>query len=613
MQRLLFSQKEKQKELQELPSEAKEAVQKSEEQPEKAVTIKTKRSQPSKVVVVTSAPGLLYLIYRDYLEPLFYAVYRFCEFAVTGVSHFVLRWYRFFRLKLNPKFKHRTHHFRHGALEFFEAFTKPFVKIRRGVYLIERNYYIAAEQHGRYGGVLYSFRTLAEGLANNKRLIRSVVNYVIPVIMVVIIGVLVSVTSNLTFAISVNYNSKEVGYIDQEAVFNQAENIMQGRITYESNQQPINITPDYTLALVNKNEIVGKNTLADNMIRLSNLDITEAKGLYVGDQFLGAVADTKKVQEALDGLLNKYRQDPANEKIEFAQTVEFKDGMYLATSMVDENKLISEVTGEKSGGKNYTVKAGDTPYDIAIANSIPLSALLSLNPGIDKNCYPGDVITISNSVPFLSVKVSRTETYQESVPYQVEEVTSNKYLKGTQMVTQKGINGTNQVTATIDYVDGAEVNRTVLKTDVVQQPVTQKVTLGSASPIINTSFSPAAGSGMFINPVPAAYVSQQYKGNRHKGIDLAAPYGSTIYAAAGGTVSLATWYSGYGKCVMIDHGNGIVSLYGHMSSILVSAGQVVAQGQPIGLVGATGQATGNHCHFEIRVNGGFVNPLSYLS
>ena len=99
----------------------------------------------------------------------------------------------------------------------------------------------------------------------------------------------------------------------------------------------------------------------------------------------------------------------------------------------------------------------------------------------------------------------------------------------------------------------------------------------------------------------------------HGGLDIGAGQGATIVAAGSGTVILASYNGGYGNCVMINHGNGIVTLYGHMESISVSNGQQVSKGQTIGKVGSTGVATGPHCHFEIRVNGAQVDPAPYFS
>jgi murein DD-endopeptidase MepM/ murein hydrolase activator NlpD len=98
----------------------------------------------------------------------------------------------------------------------------------------------------------------------------------------------------------------------------------------------------------------------------------------------------------------------------------------------------------------------------------------------------------------------------------------------------------------------------------------------------------------------------------HEGIDIAASYGDDIRASAGGKVTLAKSYSGYGRTVIIDHGRGITTLYGHASNLLVKEGQAVSKGQVIAKVGSSGRSTGPHLHFEIRINDQAVDPLNYL-
>jgi murein DD-endopeptidase MepM/ murein hydrolase activator NlpD len=101
-------------------------------------------------------------------------------------------------------------------------------------------------------------------------------------------------------------------------------------------------------------------------------------------------------------------------------------------------------------------------------------------------------------------------------------------------------------------------------------------------------------------------------GRMHEGIDIAVPTGTAVHAAASGTVIHAGWLGGYGNLVVIDHGNGLATAYGHNSSIVVGVGQSVSQGDTIALSGSTGNSTGPHVHFEVRVNGAAVDPLLYL-
>jgi murein DD-endopeptidase MepM/ murein hydrolase activator NlpD len=101
-------------------------------------------------------------------------------------------------------------------------------------------------------------------------------------------------------------------------------------------------------------------------------------------------------------------------------------------------------------------------------------------------------------------------------------------------------------------------------------------------------------------------------GRMHEGIDIGVPYGTPIHAAASGNIIYCGWESGYGNLTVIDHGNSLATAYGHQSSIAVSCGQQVTQGQVIGYVGSTGHSTGPHLHFEVRVNGAPVDPMGYL-
>lgn len=140
----------------------------------------------------------------------------------------------------------------------------------------------------------------------------------------------------------------------------------------------------------------------------------------------------------------------------------------------------------------------------------------------------------------------------------------------------------------------------------------------------NNGSSGNTGSGVYSWPVngtskanitsPYGYRVHPIFGDQrfHSGIDISAGSGTTIVAADAGTVLTAVYSSSYGNYVVISHGNGSSTLYAHMSSMAVSAGQSVTKGQTIGYVGSTGWSTGPHCHFEIRVNNSLVDPASYF-
>ncbi len=131
----------------------------------------------------------------------------------------------------------------------------------------------------------------------------------------------------------------------------------------------------------------------------------------------------------------------------------------------------------------------------------------------------------------------------------------------------------------------------------------------------STPTTPVASSGSgFVWPVNGVLSSGfgWRWGRMHEGIDIAAPSGSPVVAAAAGTVIYAGWMGGYGNLVLIDHGGGLATAYGHNAGFAVAGGQSVSQGQVISYCGSTGHSTGPHVHFEVRINGAPVDPLGYL-
>ena len=137
---------------------------------------------------------------------------------------------------------------------------------------------------------------------------------------------------------------------------------------------------------------------------------------------------------------------------------------------------------------------------------------------------------------------------------------------------------------------------------------------------VEPSSGGGSGSGGMIWPISGPITSEfgwrthPITGDQrfHSGLDIGGDYGIPVHAAQGGTVTYAGWVSGYGNTVIIDHGGGITTLYGHNQSLAVSEGQSVSQGQTISYCGSTGNSTGPHCHFEVRQNGEPVSPYGYL-
>ena len=209
------------------------------------------------------------------------------------------------------------------------------------------------------------------------------------------------------------------------------------------------------------------------------------------------------------------------------------------------------------------------------------------------------------------------ETWQEEIPYTTETTTSNEYTVGTKKTVQNGVNGLRQITAQRVYnTDGIQLSQKILSTEVVQEPVTEKIVKGTKKVTSSTSY--ITGSGQFIWPVPGYRNCSRWYGGSHKGVDICAAAGTPIYASAGGTVTKAGYNkagagTGYGYSIIISHGSGYTTVYAHCLSLAVHSGQTVKQGQLIGYVGSTGRSSGNHCHFEIRRNGSYIAPQNVFN
>lgn len=342
--------------------------------------------------------------------------------------------------------------------------------------------------------------------------------------------------------------------------------------------------------------------------------VTSAYCLYVNDVRIGATPYEGALEELLDQL-QKAASDEDTISCEFAEDVEIRQE-YVPTSEIMNLGYIAELLySTKTAEVTYEVKKGDTWSQIAAKNDMTSAELLALNPGYNINKLQiGEVLTLSASVPYLTMTVVKQERYLDDVSYNIEYTDSADLYQGDYKVTSKGEYGKADVMAKATYVNGEETERTILSSVTLKEPVTEYRLRGTK---VRPTWMP---TGSFRWPT-SGRISSYFGGRKspggigstnHKGIDIAVPRGTPIYAADGGTVTYSGWMSGYGYLVQIDHGNGFVTYYGHNSKLLVSVGQHVYKGQQIARMGSTGNSTGNHCHFEVRYNGVRRNPLNYL-
>ncbi|MFC4558457.1 peptidoglycan DD-metalloendopeptidase family protein [Virgibacillus kekensis] len=276
---------------------------------------------------------------------------------------------------------------------------------------------------------------------------------------------------------------------------------------------------------------------------------------------------------------------------------------------IDEGlKLLEKGTLEE---EIYKVQEGDVLVDIAEKFNLSLKRLLELNKKLteDSLLQIDQEVHVTDYQPFVDVLVKKETKTEQTLDYEIEIVESDELYKGEEKVRQSGQEGKKQIHYALELKNGNVVKREVLSEKVVKEPVKKVIVKG-------TKVIPSRGTGELHWPTVGGYVSSNLGmrwGSMHKGMDIAGPSNRAILAADNGTVVSAGWNSGgYGKRIVIDHNNGMRTTYSHLSSISVSPGQTVEKGSRIGTMGATGNSTGVHLHFEVYKNGALQDPQDHL-
>ena len=429
------------------------------------------------------------------------------------------------------------------------------------------------------------------------------------------LAVVIALCSVYTVGTTVTYDGEVIGAVESQATAEAARSRLE-RITTRTLGESFTIDDSliqYSSRLLKRQDVVDGETFEEDLSEEIGL-VTPAYCLYVDGERIGATP----YEGALEELMEQMKEAVINEdtvSCSFAEDVEVRQEYVSTDEIMNLGYLAETLYSTKTAEVTYEVKKGDTWSEIAETHDLTSKELLALNPGYDINKLQiGEVLTLSASVPYLTMTVVQRERYVDEVMYDIEYTDTSSLYKGDYKITSAGQYGAADVVATVTYVNGEETERTVLSSVTLREPVTEQRLRGTKE---RPTWHP---TGTFRWPVSGRVTS--YFGGRkspggigstnHKGIDIAAPRGTPVYAADGGTVTYAGWMSGYGYLVRIDHGNGYVTYYGHNSSLTVSVGQHVYKGQQIARVGSTGNSTGNHCHFEVRYNGVAKNPLNYL-
>lgn len=431
--------------------------------------------------------------------------------------------------------------------------------------------------------------------------------------------------ANTDFCLNLTYHGTDLGVVDNAAVYDDGAKLARDRVNNVDDSFRVDVVPVFTLQIQGKKATLTDNEVCDGILGTATDSIGEGTGLYVDGKFIAAMQTRQEMQAVLDSLAEgRYDKNDPNQRAEFVQQVKAEDGLYPLSAMRDAEALKAQLTSQTVKEETYTVRKGDVLGTIAVKHDMTTAELRSLNPKYANTdmIKEGDVLIVQRPKSLLQVKVIKTIRYTEKIDYTTNTVYKADKPTTYTKVTTKGVEGSQDVTADVVYVDGVEMGRTVTKRVVTKQPVTKVVEQGtkkvtsSSGSVIQQGDGVTRGSMTW--PVPVCHsMSRGYK-RGHYALDIAngpvKVLGKPCVAADGGVVIQAStgWNGGYGNVIKIQHSNGLVTLYAHLQSIKVVKGQRVSRGQTIGLVGNSGRSTGPHLHFEVIKNGVKVNPLNYV-
>ncbi len=221
---------------------------------------------------------------------------------------------------------------------------------------------------------------------------------------------------------------------------------------------------------------------------------------------------------------------------------------------------------------------------------------------------------VETGVPLVTVANVYEVTRTAELPYDIVKEYDSSMTYGKEKIKQKGINGEQQIDIMLVEENGEEVYREISNEKVLVAAVDEIIAQGAVVQMASRSAS-VSNSGM-IWPTTATRISSYFgprSGGFHTGLDIDGNTGDPVWAAKSGVVTQAGYRGSYGYCVTIDHGNGLISMYAHLSEVTTKEGVQINIGEPVGLEGSTGNSSGSHLHFEIRLNGNPVDPLNYIA
>lgn len=491
----------------------------------------------------------------------------------------------------------------------FQEHNRPTQEMLRDVKLARK------ESRGQF--IRQVLRFAARYIFGEHGVLRTGFNYVLPVLALVFLAGIIHYGMGLDYALSVVCNGEEIGIITSESEFEAAEAEVRQRISMAGEDTDVSFHPVYSLRIVSEGDrFITTQAIADKLLAGTHTDLEEAYGVYVDGEFIGAVMDRTPIYEYMAEALSEYAvnlKDSATE-IYYTKDITYQEGIYLSKSLSTPEQIIRVLSSEKKQESRYAVREADSPQLVAAMYNITVEELEELNPEMTAKLQPGTLLRVPVISRYIPIAYTKTMTVTSYIDYNSVKVETAALNLGVEKVISRGVMGERTSEVQVTYVDGEENARVVLSTVVTKEPVPEQIGIGTYTAQPASTSTVLRGNGKYGWPVNGGYISDHFISDRnHKGLDIAAPMGTEIYAGEAGKVYRAGWNSGgYGNYVIIDHPDGYRTLYAHCSSVVCYEGQEVEKGQLIAKVGSTGDSTGPHCHFEVRFNNIPINPEDYL-
>lgn len=351
--------------------------------------------------------------------------------------------------------------------------------------------------------------------------------------------------------------------------------------------------------------------------------------LTVNDKVVGHFLTAEEPKAILSKLLYLPKDNYSDLGYYYNEDVKINKELVSAAGVVEYDKADDIHKYVMSGQKNsvtYTVVKGDFIEKIALKFGVSPQDILDMNPYLQTKKYLniGDELVVMKSNPMITANVSYVSEYTQKITPEVVYEDTSTLFKGDQRIKDEGKDGEESVVAKVYTQNGIEINREVISSNVVKQPVKKLVLMGTKAipktAPASVSVQSRGGTrtdlrGLKIQSPVSGYLVTSPYGYRgksfHSGIDLALSTGNPIYAAESGTVTYVGYDGAYGNTVRISHGSGVTTLYAHCSALLVNVGDKISKGGLIARVGSTGRSTGPHVHFEVIIDGVTCNPSEF--